>query len=622
MADRTIKHEISLQGIDMSALSTNTSSELSSRIDKLASQLDSLAKAVQSQSKSSEDLSKSIPAMSMAILKASSDLHAATSMSSPEERDKGYYERKALRASSKFDVVSSGWDMANLSSDKESLLKHRNTIRDNIDANGKLINSSKEVKSSIESLSAGLSQLGKSAKSNSTAFNSFNASELVIAAALGTGSRYYGLQAAYDVNLAATPASQLGQLTVSKDIAQRNAITSGITTAASVLPLAGTALGPLGTLAGFGAQAAVSIPAQIISNTLNAREQQKLQMQQLANQVTLGGVQGGPGQVNPPPSIFDKLVYSFMNQLDPNYKSNAKSSDYGLGYSVSNAQIAKYINSGQGNAATTYASVAPSLSLYNATGNINSLATSIASIAEQSGVDLSSIANPLTYLTAVSGGGVSLNKALISSFGGISNLSSALGNAANITQLSAYSPQQALAQQGALAPYGQNVMNAGANLATMASVQKLQTGLLLSAFAPGVTLKQFENNPALASKVLSGGSNIAAGIPALQGEDVNMNQVLFQSVIGASNEQAYQYAKTGTSEPAHNTQSSTPNQPDAVGKALNELSKTIGSLKSTPNAVQSVTLNATNVTLTNAIQGLNGKLNAAMSQLHNTVSGG
>ncbi len=592
------------------------SSDLSVRLDSLTKQVDALSKAVQSQSKSSDDLAKTIPAMNMAVLRAASDIQASMGGVSPESKDQSYYQRKATRVSSKYDTLESSGGSDVIPS---SLKTHRDALKGFSDETGRLTNFSQQAKSSIESLSYGLSQLGKSASSAASgSLNAFNLAEVIGAAAISGGARYAGIGAAYGVNIETAPAYQLGQMTVNRDVAQRNTVASSIMGLVPAATMIGASIGPEGAAAGFIGAMALSIPTQILTNQLNAQQQQQLSMQQLGNQLALGGAGGVPTQVRPNASSLEMMWYGLKNLNHLTSSSRGIKSDYNLGYNVASPELAHYINSGQGYAASTEAAVDPAFKLYNSNRGGN-LVSTISDLSQSTGVDLNSVGVMASYLAATSSGnfGKTFSDS-IGAFGGINNLSTGYSNATNIAQLTGLTGTQALMGQEELAPFGNNAMNAGMSLQTMSAGSKLQMGALLGAFGGGINLRQVQNNPQLMQKVLQGGVNLGAGLPGMGGEEVSTNQLIFQNAMGVTNEQAIQNMKTGVDTNQHVSQDTS--MPASVQTAINSLSKQMGSMNKTSN-VQSITINASHVTLAGLVQGLDSKLRSNVSQIKNSLSG-
>lgn len=582
MADRgginiNINHS-GLESILRDAKGSESSTDLSAALGQVQAQI---AKLVTTNTDLIGSM-KSIPTATEAIAVAATKISAGNKMtyeSNIAEKNRQIQNSKlGNRLVGTVDAMRPGWG-DDLSPAQAKILKLRDTVDSHIDAAGNFSSTTKEATQSLSQLNQGLRELkktvGSGSSGKSSSINGFNVAEALTYATFLSAGKYANIGANYDIGIQGASANQLGLMTIQKDIAQRNAIASGVSSGGSAIgAVIGGTLGPLGGVVGSAIGASLGVAASSISASASAHQSQNYNMQTAANMAGLFGANTQSSLVTPTATYGDKAGY-FLGQLwnhpfiSMMGTNKYNSPNYGLNYSVNNPVMADYLNKGQGYNALMYGALSTTGgSLYGAGVNKSKHLTEALTtfIQKAPGLDFTSMLPVMNLLNANSVGNEfsdTIMPLALSNSGG--DLSGFLGNVANLSSLTSMTPGSAAAFESKVYPQGPAYTSAANNLQTMAPFDQLRAAAILGITHPNLTLKQVQDNPSL---LKDDGDPMNLSI---NGTTVSGKQQLDAFAFGWSNIQAIDNNKTIHTPSGHSGNSSL-STPTAVQSGVNAAS--------------------------------------------------
>lgn len=582
MADRgginiNINHS-GLESILRDAKGSESSTDLSAALGQVQAQI---AKLVTTNTDLIGSM-KSIPTATEAIAVAATKIAAGNKMvyeSNISEKNRQIrYSESANRSVGTVDAMKSSWG-DDLSPAQAKILKLRDTVDSHIDAAGNFSSTTKEATQSLSQLNQGLRELkktvGSGSSGGSSSINGFNVAEALTYATFLSAGKYANIGANYDIGIQGASANQLGLMTVQKDIAQRNAFSSGVTSGGATLgAIAGGIIGgPLGGIVGSAIGASLGVISSGITGSMNAHQMQNFNMQTASNTANLFGGQGGNFTVTPKATAWDKLNY----YLNPFMEVNSQNAgDYGLSYNVSNRSVANFANQGQGyNALQSAGLQASGGALYNVNGAKGTYLAKVLGqmAANNPNFDISSMLGTINYLAASTPANsladnlynTSTNVSAIGRFTG-GDLGGFLNNVSNLSQMTSMSAGDAFNFEARMTPQGPAYTSAANSLQTMPVFQQMQAAAILSITNPGTTLSEIKRNPNLLRET-SKSMNVS-----MFGENFDVFEGLRQTALGASTAQAIDNNKLSNT-PSEDSGPSPLSTPTAVQSGMNAAGK-------------------------------------------------
>lgn len=579
MADRgginiNINHS-GLESIIRDAKGSEGSNDLSAALGQVQAQI---AKLVTTNSDLVGSM-KSVPTAMESIAVSAAKMTAGNKMmyeSNISEKNRQIrYSEIANRSVGTVDAMKSGWG-DDLSPAQAKILKLRDTVDSHIDAAGNFSSTTKEATQSLSQLNQGLRELKKTVGSGgsggSSNINGFNVAEALTYATFLSAGKYANIGANYDIGIQGASANQLGLMTIQKDVAQRNAIASGVSSGGSAIgAVIGGTLGPLGGVIGSAIGASLGVAASSISASASAHQSQNYNMQTAANMAGLFGANTQSSLVRPNATYGDKAGY-FLGQLwnhpfvSMMGTNKYNSPNYGLDYSVNNPVMADYLNKGQGYNALMYGALSTTGGTrYGISVDKSKHLTEALTgfIQKAPGLDFTSMLSTMNLLTASSFGNDFADKIMPSAFansGG--DLSGFLGNVANLSSLTSMTPESATAFESKVYPQGPAYTSAANNLQTMGPFEQLRAAAMLGITHPNLTLKQVQDNPSLLKDYVDP-MNLS-----INGTTVSGAQGLDAIAFGLSNIQAIDNNKI-IHTPSENSGTSSLSTPTAVQSGMN-----------------------------------------------------